>query len=54
MEPLNCDKLRQRQKEIETTLEHLETERREIEANTHWISRGAYQIRVNLLEHLTT
>lgn len=46
MDPLCCDKLRQRQKEIERLLCHLETERREVEANTHWISRAAYQVRV--------
>ena len=54
MDPIYFDKLRHRQKEIETTLRHLDSERREVEENTEWTDRAAYNTRVELLDHLMT
>ncbi len=54
MDAIYCDKLRHRQKEIETTLRHLDTKWREVEENTEWVHRAAYETRVDLLERLTT
>ena len=48
------DKLRQRRQEVEMTLRHLESERREVEANTEWLNQTAYQSRLNLLDRVTT
>ena len=48
------DKLRLRGIEVERTIRHLEKERREIEENTEWIDRAAYESRVNLLDSLLT
>ena len=47
------DKLRQRKKEIELTLQHLEKEHREVEENTEWIDRAAYENRIDLLDRLS-
>ena len=47
------DKLRLREIEVERTIRHLEKERREIEENTEWIDRAAYESRANLLDSLT-
>ena len=47
------DKLRERKKEIELTLEHLEKERRQVEENTDWVDRAAYENRIELLDRLT-
>ena len=48
------DKLRLRAIEVERTLGHLETERREVEENTEWIDRAAYERRARLLDGLIT
>jgi DnaK suppressor protein len=48
------DKLRLRWIEVEGTIRHLEKERREVEENTEWIDRAAYESRVSLLDGLTT
>ena len=48
------DKLRLRWIEVERTIRHLEKERREVEENTEWIDRAAYESRVSLLDGLTT
>ncbi len=48
----NSDRLRQRRKSIETTLSHLENERRQVEKNTEWMDRLAYQNRLRLLDRL--
>lgn len=48
------DKLRLRGIEVERTIKHLEKERREVEENTEWIDRAAYESRVSLLDGLTT
>jgi|SRR4030095_3756068 DnaK suppressor protein len=47
------DKLRLRGIEVERTIRHLEKERREVEENTEWINRAAYESRINLLDSLT-
>lgn len=49
----SADRLRQRRKSIETTLSHLENERRQVEQNTEWMDRLAYQNRLRLLDRLT-
>ena len=46
------DKLRLRAIEVERTIRHLEKERQEVEENTEWANRAAYESRVNLLEGL--
>ena len=48
------NKLRLRGIEVERTIRHLEKERREVEENTEWINRAAYESRINLLDGLTT
>ena len=47
------DKLRLRAIAVERTIRHLEKERQEVEANTEWVDRAAYESRVSLLEGLT-
>src|SRR4051794_28233130 len=54
MDAVYCDKLQDRQKEVQTTLRHLYTERQELEANIKTVDRVAWTTRVNLLEDLTT
>jgi len=49
----SSDRLRQRRKSIETTLLHLQNERRQVEQNTEWMDRLAYRNRISLLERLT-
>ena len=49
----SSDRLRQRRKSIETTLQHLQEERRQVEENTQWMDRLAYQNRLSLLDRLT-
>jgi len=46
------DKLRLRAIEVERTIKHIEKERQEVEENTEWMDRAAYESRVNLLEGL--
>ena len=46
------DKLQQRKKEIELTLQHLAKERHEVQANTEWIDQAAYEKRISLLDLL--
>ena len=48
------DKLRLRGIEVERTITHLEKERREVDENTKWMDRAAYESRVSLLDGLTT
>jgi RNA polymerase-binding transcription factor DksA len=47
------ERLRQRRKNIDETLRHLENERRQVEQNTQWMDRMAYQSRLSLLDRLT-
>lgn len=47
------DRLRQRRKSIEITLQHLQRERHEVERNTQWMDQRAYQNRLKLLDRLT-
>jgi RNA polymerase-binding transcription factor DksA len=46
------DKLQQRKKEIELTLQHLAKERHEVQENTEWIDQTAYEKRISLLDLL--
>jgi RNA polymerase-binding transcription factor DksA len=48
----SSERLRQRRKSIETTLQHLQRERVQVEQNTQWMDRLAYQNRVRLLDRL--
>ena len=48
------DKLRLRAIEVERTIRHLEKERQEVEENTEWVDRAAYESRVSLLDGLIT
>ena len=48
----NSDRLRQRRRSIETTLRHLQRERRQVEQNTQWMDQLAYQNRLRLLDRL--
>jgi RNA polymerase-binding transcription factor DksA len=48
------DKLRLRATEVERTIKHLEKERLEVEENTEWVDRAAYESRVSLLDGLIT
>jgi DnaK suppressor protein len=54
MDAIYSDKLRQRRKDIELTLRHLERERREVEENTEWVDQAAYENRIGLLNKLAT
>lgn len=49
----NSDRLRQRRKSIEITLQHLQRERRQVEDNTQRMDRLACQNRLSLLDRLT-
>jgi RNA polymerase-binding transcription factor DksA len=49
----SSDRLRQRRKSVDRTLQHLENERRQVEQNTQWMDRLAYQNRLSLLDRLT-
>lgn len=49
----SSDRLRQRRKSIEITLQHLQRERHEVEQNTQWMDYRAYQNRLRLLDRLT-
>jgi DnaK suppressor protein len=54
-ENITCwDKLHLREIEVERTIRHLEKERQEVEENTEWLDRAAYESRVRLLDGLTT
>ncbi len=48
------DKLRLRAIEVKRTIGHLEKELREVEENTEWVDRAAYERRVSLLDGLIT
>jgi RNA polymerase-binding transcription factor DksA len=48
----SSERLRQRRKSIETTLTHLENERRQVEESTEWMDRLAYRNRISLLDRL--
>jgi hypothetical protein len=47
------DQLRKRRERVAMTLRHLEKEHAEVERNTDWLDRGAYESRVRLLHRLT-
>ena len=48
------DKLRLRAIEVERTIKYLGKERQEVEENSEWMDRGAYENRVRLLDGLIT
>ena len=48
------DKLRLRAIEVERTIKYLGKERQEVEENSEWMDRGAYENRVSLLDGLIT
>ncbi len=47
------DKLTKRRGQIMMTLRHLANEQRQVEQNTDWLDRAAYESRVNLLDRLS-
>ncbi len=47
-----ADKLRKRREQIVMTLSHLAKEQAEVEQNTDWLDRAAYESRVRLLDRL--
>jgi RNA polymerase-binding transcription factor DksA len=49
----SSDRLRQRRRNVETTLQHLERERRQVEQSTRSMDRLAYESRLRLLDRLT-
>ena len=49
----SSDRLRQRRKSVDRTLQHLENERRQVEQSTQWMDRLAYQNRLSLLDRLS-
>lgn len=49
----SSDRLQQRRKSIEVTLQHLQRERYEVEQNTQWMDQRAYENRLRLLDRLT-
>ena len=49
----SSNRLRQRRENIDKTLQHLENERRQVEQNTQWMDRMAYQSRLRLLDRLS-
>lgn len=48
----HLDKLIRRRSQIVMTLRHLANEQRQVEQNTDWLDRAAYEGRVNLLDRL--
>ena len=54
MDALYFDKLRGRRMEIETTLRHLDIQRRDVEENTDWMNSAAYESRIYLLARLSS
>ena len=51
--PSLAARLRNRRIEVEKTLGHLSTERRQVESNTEWLNSAAYKSRVSLLDRVT-
>jgi DnaK suppressor protein len=52
-EPTYTARLTSRRMEVEKTLGHLSTERRQVESNTEWLNYAAYKSRVTLLDRVT-
>jgi RNA polymerase-binding transcription factor DksA len=48
----HLDKLIRRRGQIVMTLRHLENEQKQVEQNTDWLDRSAYESRVDLLDRL--
>lgn len=53
IEPSYAARLRTRRVEVEKTLGHLSTERRQVESNTEWLNYSAYKRRITLLDRVT-
>jgi RNA polymerase-binding protein DksA len=49
----HLDKLMRRRGQILMTLRHLANEQKQVEQNTDWLDRAAYESRVNLLDRLS-
>lgn len=49
---INVERLTKRREQLLTTLRHVESEQKEVEQNTEWIDRAAYESRVALLDEL--
>ena len=47
------DQLNKRRKQVAMTLQHIEKERNEAEANSDWLDRAAYESRIALLDRLS-
>lgn len=47
-------RLTNRRREVEKTLGHLDTERRQVENNTEWLNYAAYKNRVTLLDRVAS
>jgi RNA polymerase-binding transcription factor DksA len=48
----HVDQLRRRREQIAMTLRHLGKERAEVEGNTEWVNRAAYEKRARLLSRV--
>ena len=48
----HLDKLIRRRNQILMTLQHLANEQKQVEQNTDWLDRAAYESRANLLDRL--
>jgi RNA polymerase-binding transcription factor DksA len=46
------DQLNKRRQQVALTLKHIEKERNEVEHNTDWLDRAAYETRIALLDQL--
>jgi RNA polymerase-binding transcription factor DksA len=49
----HLDKLIRRRNQILMTLQHLANEQKQVEQNTDWLDRAAYESRANLLDRLS-
>jgi DnaK suppressor protein len=52
MDTMKIDQLNKRREHVLMTLGHLEKERKEVEENTDWLDRSAYESRITLLDQL--
>jgi RNA polymerase-binding transcription factor DksA len=53
LDPTYTARLKSRRMEVEKTLGHLSTERRQVESNTEWLNYTAYKRRITLLDRIT-
>ena len=56
MDPIRAgrqmDKLRRRREQVFMTLQHIDKEQKQVEQNSDWLDRAAFESRVNLLDRL--